>query len=107
MTNASVLLLGETGTGKEVIANAIHQLSNRVGGPFVKVNCGALSESLLESELFGHVRGAFTGAIGNRAGRIPERSFWMRSIAPRFICRLNFCECSNSMSLSESVIPRR
>lgn len=68
-TNASVLLLGETGTGKEVIANAIHQLSHRVGGPFVKVNCGALSESLLESELFGHVRGAFTGAVGNRAGR--------------------------------------
>lgn len=68
-TNASVLLLGETGTGKEVIANAIHQLSRRVSGPFVKVNCGALSESLLESELFGHVRGAFTGAVGNRAGR--------------------------------------
>lgn len=69
MSNASVLLLGETGTGKEVIANAIHQLSGRNGGPFVKVNCGALSESLLESELFGHVRGAFTGAVGNRAGR--------------------------------------
>jgi transcriptional regulator with GAF, ATPase, and Fis domain len=69
MSNASVLLLGETGTGKEVIANAIHHLSNRNGGPFVKVNCGALSESLLESELFGHVRGAFTGAVGNRAGR--------------------------------------
>lgn len=68
-SNASVLLLGETGTGKEVIANAIHQLSGRNGGPFVKVNCGALSESLLESELFGHVRGAFTGAVGNRAGR--------------------------------------
>jgi transcriptional regulator with PAS, ATPase and Fis domain len=68
-SNASVLLLGETGTGKEVIANAIHQLSGRNGGPFVKVNCGALSESLLESELFGHVRGAFTGAISNRAGR--------------------------------------
>jgi transcriptional regulator with PAS, ATPase and Fis domain len=69
MSNASVLLLGETGTGKEVIANAIHQLSHRNSGPFVKVNCGALSESLLESELFGHVRGAFTGAVGNRAGR--------------------------------------
>lgn len=68
-SNASVLLLGETGTGKEVIANAIHQLSGRNGAPFVKVNCGALSESLLESELFGHVRGAFTGAISNRAGR--------------------------------------
>jgi DNA-binding NtrC family response regulator len=68
-SNASVLLLGETGTGKEVIANAIHQLSHRVSGPFVKVNCGALSESLLESELFGHVRGAFTGAVSNRAGR--------------------------------------
>lgn len=68
-SNASVLLLGETGTGKELIANAIHQLSDRHGRPFVKVNCGALSESLLESELFGHVRGSFTGAVNNRTGR--------------------------------------
>ena len=68
-SNASVLLLGETGTGKELIAQAIHQLSSRHERSFVRVNCGALSESLLESELFGHVRGAFTGAIDNRTGR--------------------------------------
>jgi len=68
-SSASVLLLGETGTGKELIAKAIHQLSNRRERPFVRVNCGALSESLLESELFGHIRGAFTGAIENRTGR--------------------------------------
>jgi DNA-binding NtrC family response regulator len=68
-SNASVLLLGETGTGKELIAKAIHRLSARGSGPFIRVNCGALHENLLESELFGHVRGAFTGAIDNRTGR--------------------------------------
>ncbi len=68
-TNASVLILGETGVGKELIAAAVHRLSHRGGGPLVKVNCGALSESLLESELFGHVRGAFTGAVNHREGR--------------------------------------
>ncbi len=68
-SSASVLILGETGSGKELIASAVHRLSQRANGPLVKVNCGALSESLLESELFGHVRGAFTGAVNNRAGR--------------------------------------
>lgn len=67
--DSPVLLLGETGTGKELIANAIHSSSPRKGGPFIKVNCGAIPETLLDSELFGHEKGAFTGAISQKRGR--------------------------------------
>ncbi len=67
--SSPVLLLGETGVGKEILASAIHRLSLRNGGPFIKINCGAIPESLLDSELFGHEKGAFTGALSRKRGR--------------------------------------
>ena len=68
-SDANVLILGESGTGKEVVARNVHYFSNRNSKSFVPVNCGAIPPELLESELFGHEKGAFTGAITSRAGR--------------------------------------
>ncbi|HVT38381.1 MAG TPA: sigma-54 dependent transcriptional regulator [Gemmatimonadaceae bacterium] len=67
-TESTVLVMGESGTGKEVVARYIHDLSNRSAGPFLSINCGALPEGLLESELFGHVKGSFTGAVKDKSG---------------------------------------
>ncbi|AOJ91242.1 Fis family transcriptional regulator [Burkholderia sp. MSMB0856] len=67
-SDANVLIVGETGTGKELIARQVHDVSHRGGGPFVAVNCGALSDTLVDSELFGHEKGAFTGAVGAKHG---------------------------------------
>src|SRR6202012_2474167 len=71
-TNATLLIGGETGTGKDVAARSLHAASPRASGPFVPVDCGAIPENLIESELFGHVRGAFSGAVNDRRGVFEE-----------------------------------
>src|SRR4051812_34924112 len=71
-TPARVLITGENGTGKELVARAIHQQSTRAGGPFIEVNCAAIPSELIESELFGHLKGSFTGAVADRAGKFEQ-----------------------------------
>ena len=72
-TDANVVISGETGTGKEVVTRAIHALSGRGDKPLIKVNCASIPRELFESEFFGHVKGAFTGAIKDRVGPVPAR----------------------------------
>jgi len=78
-TDSTVLIEGETGTGKELIAHAIHNASQRCGSAFIKLNCAAIPLDLLESDLFGHEKGAFTGAIAQKIGRFEmARFFWTK-----------------------------
>jgi PAS domain S-box-containing protein len=104
-TDSTVLINGETGTGKELVARAIHKSSQRAGHAFISVNCAAIPSSLIASELFGHEKGAFTGALQRRQGRFelatPVLSFSMKSASSLWKPRLRCFECFRSANLNE------
>jgi PAS domain S-box-containing protein len=104
--NANVLITGESGTGKELVARAVHYNGPKRGGPFVAVNCGAIPETLIESELFGHVRGALLALFQTEPGSLSRRTrgpfSWMRWASFRSIFRLSFCESSRKRPSTRS-----
>ena len=108
-TETTVLITGETGTGKELVARAIHKASVRRERPMVKVNCAALSASLIESELFGHEKGAFTGASARKIGPFELADgatiFWMRLANCRSTYRLSYCGSFRRVNSNDWVAP--